>query len=171
MRDLARDPKGSPLLNMFNTYYLGPMSRDELAHLLRTPLGDEYTVTDEAVDRVAALSGGRPLIAQSLGHEALEACRKARRFRMEAEDIDQAFQDKVFYHLINTVYGYPARWESLPKPVREVLRRLAGQPTDGHEDIDPQTLQLLDTHGFADMVRRRIDVEPPFLLWIRRVPK
>lgn len=58
MRELAHDPDGSPFLNMFLTHRLGPMERDEVERLLRTPLGDEYTVTDEAVTRVVALSGG-----------------------------------------------------------------------------------------------------------------
>jgi hypothetical protein len=59
MRELAHDPSGSPFLNIFLPYRLGPMSRAELTRLVRTPLGEEYTVTDEAVERLTALSGGR----------------------------------------------------------------------------------------------------------------
>jgi hypothetical protein len=165
MRELAEDPTGSPFLNIFYPHRLKPMKRPELARLLRTPLGDGYTVTDEAVDRVAELSGGRPLIAQDLGKQALQACHAERRFRIEAEDIDAAFRGKVFDDVID-IYGYPGRWKHLPEEVQQVLLRLARLPAQEREGLDRKTLRLLAHHGLADTVQQRLDVEPPFLLWI-----
>ncbi|WP_257458353.1 WD40 domain-containing protein [Archangium lipolyticum] len=166
MRELAHDPTGSPFLNIFLPYRLGPMTRAELVRLVRTPLGDEYTVTDEAVDRIAALSGGRPLIAQLLCRHALEACHASRRFRIDGADIEQAFGEKAFDDVID-IYGYPGRWEGLPEQVREVLRRLAGLPATEREALDAPTLRLLEAHGLADKAKKRLDVEPTFFLWIQ----
>ncbi len=168
MRALEEDPDGSPFLNMFFSYRLGPLSDDAVKRLLRTPLGDEYTVTDGAVERVIALSGGRPIIVQMLGYWVLDACLQARRFRVEAEDIDRAFDEKVFDPLMHGVYGYAGRWKLLPEQVREVLSRLAERPAE-REGLDRRTLHLLDAQGLADLGRRRLDVEPPFLRWIQEV--
>jgi hypothetical protein len=169
MRELGKVYKGSPLLNIFETHRLGPMSPEEIRGLLSTPLGDEYTVTEEAVSRVVAWSGGRPLIAQKLGGEALKRCRGQRRFRIEAEDIDQVFRDKVFASLIHTSYGYPSTWESFPEEVREVLRGIAKRPGTEQEELDSRTLGLLDKVGLAGVGHRRLEVAPPFLHWIREV--
>jgi hypothetical protein len=168
IRELAHDPTGSPFLNIFLPYRLGPMSRAELVRLVRTPLGDEYTVTDEAVDRIAALSGGRPLIAQLLCHHALEACHASRRFRIDGAGIEQAFREKAFDDVID-IYGYPGRWEGLPEQVRAVLLRLAGLPATERETLDTPTIRLLDAHGLADKVKKRLEVEPTFFLWIQEV--
>lgn len=169
MRVLGNVQKGSPLLNIFEPYRLGSMSPEELRGLLSTPLGTEYTVTEEAVARVVAHSGGRPLIAQKLGREALKQCRAARRQRIEAEDIDQAFDGTVFDYLVHAAYSYPSTWDALPGEVREVLRQLAGRPGAEQEELEPRMLRLLDAVGLASVGHRRLDVAPPFLRWIREV--
>ncbi|HSP79341.1 MAG TPA: hypothetical protein VLQ93_12475, partial [Myxococcaceae bacterium] len=120
------------------------------------------------VERIAALSGGRPLIAQLLCHHALEACHASRRFRIDAADIEQAFQDKAFDDVID-IYGYPGRWKGLPERVQELLRRLAGLSAAEREALDSSTLRLLDAHGLADKQKKRLDVEPTFFLWIQEV--
>jgi WD40 repeat protein len=170
MRALAQDSdsEASPLLNMFQALPLGPMSREELTRLIRTPLGDEYTVTDEAVDQVFALSGGRPLIAQLLCHQALEACHSARSFRIDADGIARAFREEVFAQVID-IYGYHRRWERLPEEVRGLLCRLAELPAPERETTDRESLRRLDAHGLADMVRKRLDVEPTFFHWIQEM--
>jgi hypothetical protein len=169
MRVLGDIQRGSPLLNIFEPYPLGPMSPEEIGGLLRTPLGDEYTVTDEAVARVVALSGGRPLIAQKIGREALKRCRTQRRLRMEAEDIDHVFKESVYSYLIHTAYSYPSTWQGFPDEVRQVLRHLAARPGIEREALDGQTLALLDVHGSADVGHGRLDLAPPFLQWIREL--
>src|SRR5690606_11973915 len=106
-----------------------------------------------------------PLIAQDLGKQELETCHAERRFRIEAEDIDAAFRDKVFDDVID-IYGYPGRWKHLPEEVQQVLLRLSGLSAQEREGLDRKTLRLLARHGLADTVQQRLDVEPPFLLWI-----
>ncbi|NMO14844.1 SIR2 family protein [Pyxidicoccus fallax] len=168
MRALDNDPDGSPFLNMFYRHRLGSMSVQELARLLRAPLGDDYTLTDEAVTRVTEISGGRPLIAQALGKQALETCQDERRFRIDVEDVDRAFQDKVFEDVIG-MYGYESRWSRLPGDVQKILRALASRPASEHEGLDRPTLHLLEAQGIADVLKKRLDVEPPFLRWIHEV--
>lgn len=65
------------------------------------------------------------------------------------------------------MYGYPGRWQRLPEPVQRVLRELAAKPASEHEGLDRRTLRLLDEHGLVNMRHKRLDVEPPFLLWIQ----
>jgi hypothetical protein len=57
--------------------------------------------------------------------EALEAVRAGGRYRIEAEDIGHALEEKVLESVVHDIFGYPARWRALPEPVRQVLRMLA----------------------------------------------
>jgi WD40 repeat protein len=167
MQALRDGATGSAFLNIFYPHRLPPMSRRELALLLRTPLGDEYTVTDEAVERVEALSGGRPLIAQDLGGQAFDTCLVERRFRIEAEDIERAFREVVFANTIH-FFDYPALWGRLPEEVRKLLLQLARQPTPESPRWEGEALELLKAHGFVDATNMRSEVQPPFLWWIRK---
>ncbi|WP_437674481.1 SIR2 family protein [Sorangium sp. So ce131] len=171
LRELAADVShASPpaLLATFQPVRLGPMTAAEIARLVTTPLGDEITLTDEAVARVVALSGGQPLIAQLLCHDALDALRAEGRYRMEADDIEQALRDKVLDSVAD-LFTYQARWAALPDEVRELLRKLAAMPPEERGTLDAHSARLLSDHHLADKAKRRLELEPTFFVWLQEV--
>jgi len=167
LRALAADTDASAFLNMFQPFYLEPMKPDEITRLVRAPLGPEITITDAAVDRIIALSGGRPLVAQILCRHALDRLRREERSRIDAGEIERVLHEVAFHDIVHNFYAYPARWASLPEEARQALCRIAKLPEEALRSVDRATLRLLAELDLADVHQRKLDVEPTFLTWIR----
>src|SRR5262249_18110131 len=113
LRALAADPDASSFLNMFSPLYLGPMTPDEIARLVRTPLGPDIAITDAAIARVVSLAGGRPLVAQLLCRHALDKLLREERHQIDDGEIEQVFHEIAFHDIVHNFYAYPARWAAL----------------------------------------------------------
>ncbi|MFO0751124.1 MAG: hypothetical protein U1F43_36445 [Myxococcota bacterium] len=70
--DLLRHELGSPLANILTWKGLRVFSRDATARLAREPSGLGAALDDAAVDRLHALTGGHPFLAQFVMHEVVE---------------------------------------------------------------------------------------------------
>ncbi|MGK3962942.1 pentapeptide repeat-containing protein [Sorangium sp. So ce118] len=166
LRALAADPDASAFLNMFQPFYLGPMTPAEMRRLICAPLGPDVVIADEAVDKVISISDGRPLIAQVLCRHALDRLRREEGSRIDAESVERVFHEIAFHDIVHNFYAYPARWAALPESTRSILRRVAAMPEEERATIDRATLRLLAQHDLADVHQRRLDVERTFLMWI-----
>jgi hypothetical protein len=167
LRALAADSDASAFLNMFQPFYLGPMRADEINRLVRAPLGPEITIDDAAVERIVALSAGRPLVAQILCRHALDRIRLEGHDRIDEATVTRVLHEVAFHDLAHNFYAYPARWAALPGEVREALASIAQLPEGGRHTLDRATLRRLAEYDLADVHQGKLEVEPTFLMWIR----
>ncbi|MCB9791366.1 MAG: ATP-binding protein [Alphaproteobacteria bacterium] len=89
-RGFAGDPDESPWFNLFQVRQLRPMSYEELLRYLDSRLQAPFSFSNEAAERLHALTEGRPLQIWHLCFAAIEHLLVSRRFELTTLDVEAA---------------------------------------------------------------------------------
>ncbi len=145
-------PAFAPLVGLTDVIRLDYLTRDDAIWLLREPIGDLYTVDDEAINQAQAITGGAPGLLQQVGYLMF------RKGSVDAAHTVMTGADvKTF---MPTVYAYGERdfieiWRALTADERLVLTAASSiSHTNPSVRIDAPALEtwLIETEYPLDVV-------------------
>ena len=85
--------EGSPWYNFFEEIEVRPFDEQEAGDLIRKPIAGMFKADSDVVERIIAMTGGRPYLIQKLCVALVTRLHEQRRRRMTVADVDAVVND------------------------------------------------------------------------------
>lgn len=153
----------SPLLNIFRTLNLEPLSEEE-TDLLITETAKQVgmELTPYALARIYELSGGMPMESQMIGHEVLRLVQDKGETKIDIQDVDDVIPGLL--QSIPHIFKY--KWEELSKKEKSVLRLVARKKPIRQENQNTLN-NLKKSHLIVEVNGEYTFKEKLFEKWLR----
>lgn len=153
------DDRFVEVFNGFNTHYLRPLNREEIAKVIRSPLEDSpVSITDEAIDAIAAYCGGWPTSVKGFFQTFLDNSSPFKKFKEVYDIYDvQSLTDRPLRELFGSRFGHPLAHfsriyhEGIGGEQQKALDKIAAEGELPADELDPQAVDILLKTGLVIM--------------------